>query len=107
MAQVGQWLRIGTETVVAPGKVVCAHVGGRKVALFNQDGVYRAYDDYCTHNGGPLTQGTCEDGIVTCLWHGAQFRVSDGAPLRPPAGGRLRAYPVRLVDGVIEVEFDE
>ena len=106
-ARVGDWVRIGTEKDVAPGKVACVRVGGRKVALFNQEGVYRAYDDYCTHNGGPLTQGTCEDGVVTCVWHGAQFRVSDGAPLTPPAGGRLRAYPLRLVDGVIEVEFDD
>lgn len=103
----GHWVRIATETDVAPGKVACARVGGRKVALFNQEGVYRAYDDYCTHNGGPLTQGTCEDGVVTCLWHGAQFRVSDGAPLTPPAGGRLRAHSVRLVGSVIEVEFDD
>ena len=103
----GQWVRIGQEGDVAPGKVTSVRVSGRKVALFNEAGTYLAYDDYCTHNGGPLTQGSCEGGVVTCLWHGAQFRVADGAPLTPPAGGRLRGHPLRVVDGVIEVQLED
>ena len=73
----------------------------------NEGGVVLAYEDYCTHTGGPLTQGSCEGGVVTCLWHGAQFRISDGAPLTPPAGGRLRGYAVRVARGVIEIEIED
>jgi len=79
----------------------------RKIALFNEGGVVLAYEDYCTHTGGPLTQGSCEGGVVTCLWHGAQFRISDGAPLTSPDGGRLRGYAVRVARGVIEIEIED
>ena len=103
----GRWVTVGREGDVAPGKARCVRLQDRKIALFNDAGTYRAYDDYCTHNGGPLTEGTCEDGLVTCLWHGAQFRVADGAPVTPPAGGRLRAHPLRVVDGALEIELED
>lgn len=101
------WVRIGDAADVPPGKVRCIRAAGRKVALFNENGALLAYDDYCTHVGGPLTEGSYENGVVTCLWHGAQFRVADGAPLGPPAGGRLRAVPLRVRDGVVEIDLGE
>ena len=91
---------------VAPGAVKCVRTRGLKIALFNDGGTFRAYEDYCTHVGGPLTEGSCEDGVVTCLWHGGQFRVADGAPLTPPAGGKLRAYVLRVRDGDIEIDIE-
>jgi nitrite reductase/ring-hydroxylating ferredoxin subunit len=102
-----RFVRVAEEGDVQPGKVKGVRLADRKIALFNEDGVVRAYEDYCTHTGGPLTQGSCEGGVVTCLWHGAQFRISDGAPLTPPAGGRLRAYAVRVAHGEIEVEIED
>ena len=102
----GRWVGVGSEGDVTPGKARCVRLQDRKIALFNDDGIYRAYDDYCTHNGGPLTEGACEDGLVTCRWHGAQFRVADGAPVTPPAGGRLRAHPLRVGAGAIEIALD-
>ena len=103
----GDWVRIGDAADVPPGKVRCMRLADRKIAVFNENGALLAYDDYCTHVGGPLTQGTYENGVVTCLWHGAQFRVADGAPLTPPAGGRLRPYPLRVRDGAIEIDLGD
>lgn len=102
-----EWVRIGDAAAVPPGKARCVRAAGRKVALFNENGALLAYDDYCTHVGGPLTEGSYENGVVTCLWHGAQFRVADGAPLCPPAGGRLRAVPLRVRDGIVEIDLGE
>ncbi len=103
----GRFIKIAEAYDVQPGKVKGVRLADRKIALFNEDGVILAYEDYCTHTGGPLTQGSCEHGVVTCLWHGAQFRIADGAPLAPPAGGRLRAYKVQVAEGAIEIEIDE
>ena len=83
----GAWIKVGSIGDVGVGKARCVRVGGRKVVIFNEDGRLHAYNDYCTHVGGPLSQGSYENGIVTCLWHGAQFRVVDGEPIPPPAGG--------------------
>ncbi len=101
------YVKVGNDGDVAPGKVKCVRAGDRKVALFNLNGTLVAYDDYCTHVGGPVSEGSFENGIATCPWHGAQFRVEDGEALTPPAGGNLRRYPVRVDAGAIEIEIDE
>ena len=45
-AQVGHWVRIGTAQTVAPGKVACVRVEGRKVVLGFTDG-----DDTASRSG--------------------------------------------------------
>jgi nitrite reductase/ring-hydroxylating ferredoxin subunit len=67
----------------------------------------RAVDDSCTHVGGSLSDGFCEDGVVTCPWHGARFRLCDGAGLGSLAYRKLRTYPVRITNGFVEVEIDD
>lgn len=89
------------------GKVKCVFAGDRRIAVFNDGGTLRAIDNVCTHVGGPLSEGSCEDGIVTCPWHGAQFRLSDGQVLKAPAGRSVQIYPTRVADGAIEVGVEE
>jgi len=101
------FVKVANEGDVAPGRVKCVRTGDRRIALFNESGTLRAYDDYCTHVGGPVSAGPFENGVATCPWHGAQFRVADGKALTPPAGGNLRRYPLRVTAGAIEVEIDE
>ena len=101
------YVKVADEGDVAVGRVTCVRTGDRRIALFNENGTLVAYDDRCTHVGGPVSEGSFENGIVTCPWHGAQFRVEDGKALTPPAGGDLRRYPVRVEAGAIEVEIDE
>jgi NADPH-dependent 2,4-dienoyl-CoA reductase/sulfur reductase-like enzyme/nitrite reductase/ring-hydroxylating ferredoxin subunit len=71
---------------------------GDPVLLVRDGSAIRAYAAKCPHAGAPLDQGAvCNDRIV-CPWHKAEFRVSDGALVEPPALEGLRAYPV-TVDG--------
>ena len=44
-----------------------------------------------------------EDGaLIACSWHGALFRIEDGACVGGPcAGQRLTPWPVAVVDGTI------
>ena len=82
------------------------YVRDRRIAIFNDDGVLRAVDDTCTHVGGSLSEGPCEGGVVTCPWHSAQFRLRDGRCLASSPFRRLQVYPLRVEDGVIELEID-
>ena len=49
------------------GKVV--EVNGKQIAVMNDNGNFFAVENECKHHGGPLGEGTCESGIVTCPWH--------------------------------------
>ena len=87
------------------GQGMLVTAGDRKVALFNVGGTYCAIDDTCTHRGGPLSDGTLEDDVVTCPWHGARFCVADGQVQGPPAQQSVTSYPVRVTDGTIKIEY--
>ena len=101
------YVKVGNDGDVAPGTVKCVTAGDRRIALFNENGTLVALDDACTHVGGPLSEGLCENGVVTCPWHGAQFRIEDGTALSPPASGNVRRYPVRVEEGAIAIEIGE
>jgi nitrite reductase/ring-hydroxylating ferredoxin subunit len=94
----------GKEGSLGVGRSKKVFVGDRRIAVFNDRGILRAVDDACTHVGGPLSEGSCENGVVTCPWHGARYRLEDGEGLGSPAYRRLQTYPVRIVHGMIQVE---
>ena len=84
------YVKVGNDGDVAPGTVKCVTAGDRRIALFNENGTLVALDDACTHVGGPLSEGLCENGVVTCpvAWRAIPDRGRDGAE---PAGQRERA----------------
>jgi len=74
-----------------------------KVAVFRlEDGLY-AIDDRCPHEGWPLAQGAVKGTVVTCAWHNYKFDLRDGRCVLGEE--RARTYPVRVVDGVVEVDL--
>lgn len=54
------------------------------VAIFNIGGEYYAIEDVCTHDGGPLAEGTLENEEIICPRHGARFNVKTGQALCMP-----------------------
>ncbi|WP_433631565.1 Rieske 2Fe-2S domain-containing protein [Halomicrococcus sp. NG-SE-24] len=75
---------------------------GRSIALFHHEGEYRAVDNRCPHMGFPLTDGTVEDGILTCHWHHARFELSCGDTFDPWADD-VQSFPVEERDGEVYV----
>ncbi|MCS6859700.1 MAG: non-heme iron oxygenase ferredoxin subunit [Abditibacteriales bacterium] len=73
-----EFVKVATTDQLPPGQGMTVQVKGEYVALFNVDGAFYAIDDTCPHAGGPLGQGTLEDCIVTCPWHGWRFNVTTG-----------------------------
>jgi nitrite reductase/ring-hydroxylating ferredoxin subunit len=76
---------------------------GVQVALFHHEGEVRAVDNRCPHMGFPLTEGSVDDGILTCHWHHARFELSCGDTFDPWADD-VQAYPVAVHDGTVYVD---
>ena len=89
---------------ISPGKGRAYAVEGQMVAIFNDSGTYLAIDDFCPHMGASLAEGWLDNGCVSCPWHAWRFQLKDGAWLDNP---KIKAtiYPVRVVNGRIEVEI--
>ncbi len=70
--------------VADPGKQIF-DLGERYIVLFHVEGQFYALDDLCTHDGGPLGEGTLEGLTIACPRHGAKFDIRDGRVLCMPA----------------------
>jgi 3-phenylpropionate/trans-cinnamate dioxygenase ferredoxin component len=99
------FVKVAKSDEFAPGQGKLIEVEGKRIALFNAEGLFYAIDDTCTHRGGPLSEGVLNGREVTCPWHGAVFDVTTAEVLRPPAPREVARYNVRVVGGDIEVEI--
>jgi len=85
------------------GERLFVEVENIPLVIFNIAGKLYAIGDVCTHDGGPLGDGMLEDSHVVCPRHGGEFDVRTGKAMMLPAVVDIPAYPVRVVNGRIEV----
>jgi 3-phenylpropionate/trans-cinnamate dioxygenase ferredoxin subunit len=88
------------------GQVRVFAVGGFDVAIANVDGSFYAIDDVCTHDGGPLGEGTLFGDQVECPRHGARFDVKTGRVKALPAVLPVHTYEVLVEGDEIKVRVD-
>jgi nitrite reductase/ring-hydroxylating ferredoxin subunit len=86
------------------GRMVVS-AGGHSIALFTHEGEVYAVDNRCPHMGFPLSEGTVEDGMLTCHWHHARFELACGDTLDIFADD-VQTYPVEVDDGEVRVDPD-
>ena len=99
----GDWTPVADEASVKESEAMLVEVGGVDVMLVRQGESLCALVDHCAHQGGPLHEGTIEDGVVVCPWHSSHFRLSDGAALSGPTSHPQPALEVRVNEGKVEV----
>ena len=97
-----EFCNVAKRSDLPEGKGRMCPVQGRTVALFNLEGSFYAIDNTCPHRGGPLAEGSLQEGIVTCPWHGFRFDVKTGAnPDGMPY--QVRLYEVRVQGEDVQV----
>src|SRR5215472_6542889 len=77
------WHRVEQVDVPDEGRVRSVVVDGRTVALARCRGRLGALENRCPHQGGPLGEGSIENGWLRCPWHGYDYDPLTG---RPPEG---------------------
>jgi nitrite reductase/ring-hydroxylating ferredoxin subunit len=97
------WLDAGSDEELADGTVVVVGDADDPVAVARAGGRLYAFDDTCTHEECPLSDGILTDREVECPCHGSIFDMRTGEALTGPALESLRTYPVRVEDGRIQV----
>jgi nitrite reductase/ring-hydroxylating ferredoxin subunit/uncharacterized membrane protein len=98
-----EWTRALADADLPEGQSRKAWVEGVEVFLTRRDGRVYALAEHCCHRGGPLSDGSVENGCVECPWHGSLFRLTDGSVMRGPAAMPQPAYDARVTGGAIEV----
>ena len=100
------WYRVGDADIVPAGRVVTVMAGTHPVALTNVDGQLGALCNHCPHQGGPLGEGTIENGVLRCPWHGWDFDPLTGDS-RDGHADRVAGYKLETRDDGIYVGIDE
>jgi 3-phenylpropionate/trans-cinnamate dioxygenase ferredoxin subunit len=98
-----QFIAVTSEQEFPQGERLFFEIKGQPIVLFSLNGNYFAMGDMCSHDGGPIGEGEIEGDEIICPRHGARFDVHTGKVLRMPAVQDIPSYPVRVVDGKIEI----
>ena len=72
------WHRVLAADELPEGRVTTVAAGHKSVALVHYEGRFAALDNRCPHQGGPLGEGSIENGLLRCPWHGFDYCPLDG-----------------------------
>ena len=80
-------------------------VEGRTIGIYRCGGRLFAIADLCTHAFALLHEGSVDRVrcTVECPLHGAEFDLTSGAVLTPPAPEPVTVYPVRIDGDLVEI----
>ena len=92
------FVKVADTKDIQPSHMKEVQVDGEYICVVNIEGKYYAISNICTHEGGPLADGTLEGFEVECPWHGSKFDVRTGEVMSPPASEPEPTYQVK-VDG--------
>jgi len=116
---------VGDADEVGEGERIVAELEGREIAVFNLGDEYRAYLNWCAHQGGPICEGNLtgtveasydresgetsldwsrEGDVLMCPWHGWEYDVTSGECLSRKSV-QLPEYPVEVQDGQLVVSM--
>jgi nitrite reductase/ring-hydroxylating ferredoxin subunit len=91
--------------LIPPGSVKSFQINGKEVMVINNNGQLFCLQARCTHAGAPLAEGTIEDDILTCPWHGSRFRITNGEVIKGPAEKPLQVYKNIITDNFLYIEL--
>jgi 3-phenylpropionate/trans-cinnamate dioxygenase ferredoxin subunit len=98
-----EFLDIAPASELPNGERLFIEVEGKSIVIVNIAGQFFAIADICTHDDGPLGDGDIEGFNIVCPRHGGEFDVRTGQAVQMPAVVDIPAYPVRVVDGTIQL----
>ena len=96
------WCKVLDHGELPEGRVKPATCENHTVCMTHYEGGHHALDNKCPHQGGPLGEGSIENGFLRCPWHGWDFHPVTG---KPPGGydDGIDTYPVEERDDGIYV----
>ncbi|MBG6130067.1 thiamine pyrophosphate-dependent acetolactate synthase large subunit-like protein/nitrite reductase/ring-hydroxylating ferredoxin subunit [Aquimarina sp. EL_43] len=75
------WYKVlGNKDKLPEGRVQTVTAGHQGICLTHFEGKFSALDNRCPHQGGPLGEGSIENGLLRCPWHGWDFDPCTGLP---------------------------
>jgi len=91
---------------VPEGGVARAVVNRRELAIIHRGEAYFAVDGVCTHEAGPLGEGTLDGDELVCPWHEGRYDVRTGeANPETDWVTDIKSFPVKVEGGYVWVDL--
>ncbi len=106
-----EWHKVAELDELPDRRVKTVTVDNKSLALVHYEGQYSAMDNRCPHQGGPLGEGSIEDGVdgqcwLRCPWHGWDFHPLTGKPPGGHEDSGQEIFPVEVREDGIYVAVD-
>ena len=98
-----EYLDIAPASELPNGERLFVEVEGRSLVIFQIADQFFAICDICSHDDGPVGDGDLEGFNIVCPRHGGEFDVRSGQAVQMPAVVDIPAYPVKVVEGMLQV----
>ena len=98
-------VKVCSVDMVPVGSMKQFYLSDLEILVVNFGGNFYCLDGRCTHAGAPLGEGTLTGEVLTCPWHGSQFKVTDGSILRGPTEKPLKVYSSTVNDGSVFIDI--
>ncbi len=90
---------------LAEKRVMTVEAGHTQVCLTHFNDTFSALNNKCPHQGGPLGEGSIENGLLRCPWHGWDFNPCGGDSEDFEDG--LESYQLKIEGAAIYVGIEE
>ena len=85
------------------GETLRVEIDKQVMTIARIDNQLYAFQEFCTHRFGPLSEGSFQGFNVQCPWHNSCFDVRTGEVTNSPAKVNLKTYKVETRDGKVGV----
>lgn len=99
------WYKVLEPEELSEGRVkpvTCQH---KTLCMTRYNGEYAALDNRCPHQGGPLGEGSIENGLLRCPWHGWDYDPITGKA--PGFDDGVETFPLEVREDGVYVGLEE
>lgn len=98
------WAAVCDEDALKDGETLRIDRDGDIITLAKQSDKVYAFQEFCTHRYGPLSEGKLQDHLVVCPWHRSCFDIRTGKVAEGPAKVDLKIYETKIQGGKILIK---
>ncbi len=99
-----EFVKVASASEIPPGEMTIVELDGQEIAIANVGGEFYAFQNECTHRGGPLGEGLLMGDVVECPFHAGQFNVRTGEVVSAPPSEPISTYAVQVEGDDVKVE---
>lgn len=99
----GEFVPVIPASELVDRQTLRVNLNGTIISVAKVDGQLYAFQEFCTHRFGPLSEGCLHDGKVTCPWHGSTFDMQTGQVAKGPAKMPIKTFEIVERDGQIMI----